>query len=116
MSSSSQALIVCNDLFFSTQLHGAAKKAGLTAKTALSPSQAVQLLGTETFAWTVVDLELPQLDLPEMCRTAKGAGSRVVAFGPHVHETLLKQAKESGCDVVLTRGQASAALDEVLAS
>jgi hypothetical protein len=41
---------------------------------------------------------------------------QVVAFGPHVHETLLVAAEAAGCDLVLSRGQFFSRLDEIVSA
>lgn len=111
-----EVLIVCSDLFFASPMHGAAKQAGFAAKTALSGSQALKLLDGGTFAWVVVDLELPQLDLDAIVTASKTASARTLAFGPHVRTNLLEQAQASGFERVLTRGQVAAKLADVLSA
>jgi hypothetical protein len=39
----------------------------------------------------------------------------IIAFGPHVHEAKLADAKAAGCDLVLTRGQFDAQMDKLIA-
>jgi hypothetical protein len=41
--------------------------------------------------------------------------ARIIAYGPHVDEALLADAKEAGCDEVLTRGQFNKLFAELLA-
>ncbi len=41
--------------------------------------------------------------------------TRIVAFGPHVHESRLAAATQAGCSPVLSRGQLTARLSDYLA-
>src|SRR5262249_3491894 len=94
--------------------HGMARQAGFATKTALTSPQAVSLLEKEPFAWAIVDLELPQVDLSAIVAAAKAIAARTVAFGPHVQSDLLDKALAAGFDLVLTRGQISSSLGRVL--
>ena len=65
-----------------------------------------------------VDLRTPGLDVQALMRTLqgrKGAPVQVLAFGQHVHETLLAQAEEAGCDEVVSRGEFERRFDAALA-
>jgi hypothetical protein len=45
---------------------------------------------------------------------AASAATRVIAFGPHVHEDRLAAARAAGCDSVLSRGQFFSQAENVL--
>jgi CheY-like chemotaxis protein len=65
----------------------------------------------------ILDLCMPNIDVAKLVpglRALQPPPGRVVAFGPHVHGPLLQQAKDAGCDEVLTRGQFHANIDAVL--
>jgi len=65
----------------------------------------------------LIDLSLDRLNLPAAVRAIR-AGSpaaQIVAFGPHVDHAVLADAKEAGCDQVLTRGQFNQQYAELLA-
>jgi AmiR/NasT family two-component response regulator len=109
----SNVLILCRDLFFSSQLQGAAQRAGGQPRLALSQTQVLSILNEGPADAVIVDLETPNLDLPAL-RAALPSPGRLLAFGPHVRAELLESAAQAGCDAVLTRGQAAAALEEVL--
>jgi len=62
---------------------------------------------------------LPSLDVEEIVnhlKTKQSAATRVIAFGPHVHEKRLEAARRAGCDVVVSRGQFFAQLNTILKS
>ena len=65
----------------------------------------------------IVDLSLPGLDLGELIaglRALPNSPRTIVGFAPHVHEAALLAAQQAGCDVVMSRGQFNAQLDELL--
>ena len=70
--------------------------------------------------FVLIDLSLPGLNVAETVGRLKReyADARLVAYGPHVHEALLKAAEHHGCNAVLSRGefnqQAAAMLREHL--
>ena len=106
-------LIVCKDLLFSSQLTGSVQRTGLTPRTCLGQKTALSELNQNEIQWVIVDLELEQLDLTAI-RSATTA--KLVAFGPHVHEEKLKSAQAAGFDYVLSRGQISSGLDDLMTS
>lgn len=108
-------LLLCSDLFFSTQLRSAAEQAGWRPQIELSASAAASKASSDDIHVIVVDLELTGLDIGEFV-DALGDDNRprVIAFGPHVQERRLKVATEAGCDQVLSRGQISSSLRQIL--
>ena len=66
----------------------------------------------------LIDLSLDRLNLPAAVSAIKAGApaAQVIAFGPHVDEAALADAKEAGCDQVLTRGQFNKQYAELLAS
>ena len=66
----------------------------------------------------LVDLSLDLLNLPAAVKAVRAGApaARVIAYGPHVDEAALADAKEAGCDEVLTRGQFNKQYAELLAS
>jgi DNA-binding NarL/FixJ family response regulator len=113
--STADVLILCQDLFFTSQLTGAAQRAGRQPRTCLSVEACRKALeeAGEQARWVVVDLELPGTDLSQL-KSALPEACRLLAFGPHVHTAQIESARSAGCDVVLTRGQAAAQLEEYL--
>ncbi|HWL08444.1 MAG TPA: hypothetical protein VNQ76_08570 [Planctomicrobium sp.] len=106
-------LILCKDLFFSSQIHGAVQRAGLVGRTCLSVGGCVDQLKLGGIRDVIVDLQIPELDLPAL-RAAAVPPCRLTVFGPHVNVDLFAVAEQAGCDAILTRGQASAKLDAML--
>ena len=100
--------IVClsSDLMTLSQLQGAAAACDTPFTSANSWSQAGKHTA-EGLALILVDLALAGVhtDMAEQIADLKQKGAKLVAFGPHVHEQKLAQAKAAGCDEVLSRGQ-----------
>ena len=102
---------------FSSRVVGAAKAQG--ADVLLVSSQA-DLPGkiTADCRLALIDLSLDRLNLPAAVKAIKAGApnARLIGYGPHVDEGLLADAKEAGCDQVLTRGQFNQQHAELLAS
>ena len=115
--SQARGLLLSQDLFFGSRITGTAEQLGLRVDTAGSVPQALEKIGREPYRALLVDLSLPGLSLPElMAALPRADRPRVFAFGSHVHTALLEQAREAGCDEVLSRGQLSAKLPQFLRS
>jgi CheY-like chemotaxis protein len=104
-----------DDLVFPSRVKAVAERFGVDLKTAGTVDALVELVG-DGQAVVIVDLSMP-LDVEATIGRLKALGGRpraVVAFCPHVHEAKLQAAKAAGCDVVLTRGQFDAQMENVL--
>lgn len=106
-----RVLLVCSDLFFSTQLRSAAQSAGATVDVELSAARIVEQTATGAYTLVVIDLEIMGLDLAAVI-AGLPIDNRpvVVAFGPHVQAQRLKAAREAGCDHVVPRSIAAETL------
>lgn len=110
-------LIVSDDLAVSSKIAAAARQAGVDNATAMSVAAAVERCRETAPSLVLVDLSTRGLEMATLVpnlRAASERPTRIVAFGPHVHEGLLSAAREAGCDEVLTRGKLHATLDELL--
>jgi hypothetical protein len=103
-----RVLVICSDLFFSTQVANMVRASGFEAVLEMQSARATGLLASGCWAGVVVDMEATGLDLAGLV-TSLGPPPRprVVAFGPHVHTAKFEAAKEAGADALLTRGQIS---------
>lgn len=66
----------------------------------------------------ILDLTTSRLNVAEaiaQLRALSKPPKSIIAYGPHVQEAALQAAQEAGCDLVLTRGQFNAQMDELLA-
>ena len=110
-------LLLSSDLLVASQVQGAANRLGKTVKLISTGSQALNYGNGDEVDVLIVDLSLPSIDLPALVNQLKSsqtAATRVVAFGPHVHEQRLAAARDAGCDLVVSRGQFFAQLDSIL--
>ncbi len=74
-------------------------------------------LAEEAPVLVLLDLSLPgaapDTIVPKL-RADLSPGSRILAFGPHVHARLLAAARDAGCDLVVSRGEFHARIDDYL--
>ena len=106
------------DLMFGSQMSAAAAQSGSELQTFANVEMLLQSLRSETTtSWVVLDLTCPsaQKEMAELVQQirAASASTRVLAFGPHVHESALQAAQSAGCDLVLSRGQFHRQMDEI---
>lgn len=110
-------LLLSNDLMVSSRVDGAALRAGISAKTVPTIEALAAACREGPVASVIVDLSTPSIDvrvLVEQLSAMGAARPRIVAFGPHVHESLLAAARLAGCDDVISRGQFFAQLDAIV--
>ncbi len=113
------AILLTADLLCSSQVAGAAARAGVAISTAMNVTALLEQAEGKKLA--VLDLAMPELNVGGLDVTVllprlreRSPGIRIVAFGPHVKEDLLQHAQQAGCDAVLTRGQFHMQTEEVL--
>lgn len=107
-------LLVCDDLLFGSKVTATSRAHGLVVATARTPAAAVTKAAGAACA--LIDLHLPELDLPKLLPALRDAGvSRVIGFGSHVDVEALKAARRAGCDQVMPRSQFSQELESRLA-
>lgn len=102
-------LFISSDLFSSSQFASAIRNAGVDVQAVL----AIPAAFGNAAPIVVIDLETARAI--EGIAGFKHAGCAVVAFGPHVKESLLEAARAAGADHVLTRGQAMRDLGPLVA-
>jgi len=109
-------LLLSADLMCSSRVCGAAERIGSGALTASSTAMLLEQLPSESLTLVVLDLNTPGLDVSELVPQVRRAAPSlpILAFGPHVHSQRLQAASESGCDLVVSRGQFHAQMDEIL--
>lgn len=109
------AILLTGDLVFSSRVAAAGQRVGVDVQTTCSPdSLAEQASGA---ALVMVDLSAAGVDVDALVRRLRALAApprQIIAFGPHVQESLLAAARAAGCDEVLARGQFNARMDEIL--
>jgi CheY-like chemotaxis protein len=101
------AILLSDDLIFTSRVTGTARDLGLPITPARSPAALLDLASRQPPSCVIVDLAHPDLDVPALIA---GLGHlphrpRVVAYGSHVDTASLRAAREAGCDVVLPRSK-----------
>lgn len=109
-------VFVSGDLMFGSQLSFAAQRVGAQLVTAPHLALLREKLVDVTPRLAVLDLQAAGRELAEIVALLKSLQPvpTVIAFGPHVNESLLAQAQALGCDRVLTRGQFHQQLTNIL--
>jgi ActR/RegA family two-component response regulator len=102
------ALLLSDDLIFTSRITAEARAQGVTVKVARSvpalEAQARELMP----AGILLDLALagPVIgQLVPRLREGRAAGPRLVAYGSHVDTATLRSARDAGCDLVLPRSK-----------
>jgi DNA-binding response OmpR family regulator len=112
------AILLTADLACSSRATGAATSQQVPCETAMSVERLLERISAEPFGLVLLDLNTPGLDcrtfVPQL-RAASPDGTTIIAFGPHVHEAKLAQARSAGCDGVMARGQFYGQLAEIMA-
>ena len=101
------ALLLSDDLIFTSRVTGTARDLGLQVTPARSPDALLALARRQPPACVIVDLSNPGLVIGELIAGLCGLPlrPRVVAYGSHVDTATLRAAREAGCDVVLPRSK-----------
>jgi len=91
---------------FTSRIVGAAKALSLPVQLVADPASLPQRI-TADCRLALVDLALDNLNLPAAVKAIKegSPAAHVIAYGAHVDEAALADARDAGCDLVLTRGQ-----------
>lgn len=108
-----RVLLVTTDLMIASHVEGAAKRQAAQLEL-VSSTAAIQRLRQENFELVAIDLSTLSGDLQllrDLCPTL----TTLLAFGPHVHKAKLDAAREAGFDMVLSRGEFHAKVDQLLA-
>jgi hypothetical protein len=112
-------ILLCRDLIFTTKVQGTAQALGyhlVVISDVLSAKSAIGSLHPQVI---FIDLTAGTLSDPDVVRDyVKLAGPDVwlVAFGPHVEEEALANAKAAGCQVVLPRSKFAGNLPTLMQS
>ena len=89
-----------------------------TSQRVRSATQVEERLSEGNVDLVILDLEAPGLAVDAVVDSIKQSASeiRIVAFGPHVWTDQLAGAQQSGCDQVLSRGEFTRNLKDLLSS
>ncbi|MCI0639708.1 MAG: response regulator [Gemmataceae bacterium] len=111
------ALLLCDDLLFSSSIQGHARHLGIDLRTARTPEDLMTLAQSCKPRLVLVDVHTPGLSIADAARELKEISApAIVAYGSHVQGEVLQQAREAGCDLVLPRSRFVADMPSQLAS
>jgi hypothetical protein len=102
-------LVLVRDLMFSSKITAAARQIGAQVKIVRDPSQLAGASGDRL----IVDLNQPGALEAAVEWKRSGAG-RVIGFVSHVDTATIAKAEQSGIDQVLSRGQFTQLLPNLL--
>ncbi len=110
------ALSLIADLSFSVQVEGAANRLGFRVATVSTPTKAIAALRQGRASFFVVDLAAAGDRVAEIVRAAKAAPHpvAVLAFGPQADREAQQAAQDAGADLVISRGQFSRDLSQLM--
>lgn len=110
-----QIALLTRNLLGVSPVSAAARQAGKTLRVARAAEELATLEPPAELV--LIDLAEESLDPAAVVAAARGrlASARLIAFGPHVDTRRLDQAREAGCDLVLSRGEFTARMAELLA-
>lgn len=109
-------LLISSDLMLSSQVSGAANRAGCELKIVPSITSGLEALSEQPVVLVVLDLGTPGNEPAEVVPALRAATSNemaIVSFGPHVHKQRLEAARQAGCDMVISRGQFHSQAEEI---
>ena len=119
MTDKETVLVLTSNLFFMPRIEAAAEAHGLETVSASTAAALMKAAESHTVPLILVDLEMEETvwtEALESLKVHKGAGTRVVAYGPHGEPDPLRKARELGSDAVLIKRDFSEGLIELLAS
>src|SRR3954462_2457884 len=101
------AILLSDDLIFTSRITGTARDLGLRVTPARSPAALLDAARQQGPACVIVDLSHPGLVIGELTAGLRELPTRprVVAYGSHVDTATLRAARDAGCDVVLPRSK-----------
>ena len=112
-----RVLFVSTNLFFVPRIHGAVSANGFGLRMTTSESDFWAAYDEGGTSLILIDLEIKKdnwIKVVRGLRENKRDSVRVVAFGPHTDVALMKEAKEAGCDSVLSKAEFSKTLPDLL--
>ncbi len=110
-----QGLLLTRDLMFTSKITSTAASLGLRIDTVGTLEQLQLRAGEAPPRVVFLDLNCRDFDPGQVVAALPSTGRpRVIAFGSHVDEARLNEARAAGCDDVLPRSKFSATLPELL--
>lgn len=112
-----RVLLLTSDLACSSSVAGAATRIAVDLQTAFAVAAVEGKLAACPPDLVILDLSTSNLNVDEFVPDLRGRiGPEVpiIAFGPHVRSAELAAAREAGCNLVISRGEFHARVDQYL--
>lgn len=112
-----KVLFLCANLMFASRVSSAAATLKMPLQVLASAGDLAAKLTGDT-RLVIIDLGQSGLDVPSVVAEvrAKSPAARIVAFGSHVNEAALAEARAAGCDEVMPNSQFDRTYVELLRS
>ena len=113
-----KVLVIATNLFFLPRIQNIAAPSGCNTRQVMTIDRLKEEMADGETVLVLVDLEAnPDFWGEAVGRVLASGPSRpqVVGYGGHTNTTMLSKAEEVGCDLVLTKGQFSRDLAELIA-
>ena len=104
---------VITDLLFQSRVREQAAALGYEVRVAETPDALRDAVGADA-GLLVLDLHVSGIDWRDVVAAAKERGVPVLAFGRHTEASLLREARELGCDRAVPRSQLVEELNVIL--
>ena len=101
-------LFLSDDLFFSSRIQNAAEMSGWRLQMLPTEQSVVDFIGNNEYQLVIIDLACGEFSAQNAMQIFEDDEPRIIAYASHVQEAMIEEAKLSGCDLVLTRGQLDA--------
>ena len=118
MPRSKKILVIATNLFFLPRIQNIAAPSGCDTRQVMTVERLNEELADGETVLALVDLEADPDFWGDAVRTVLASGPsrpKIVGYGGHTNTTMLSKAEEVGCDLVLTKGQFSRDLAELIA-
>ena len=112
-------LVIATNLFFMPRIQNIAAPSGCNTRQVMTIDRLKEEMADGETVLVLVDLEAdPDFWGEAVGRVLASGPSRpqVVGYGGHTNTEMLQRAEEAGCDLVLTKGQFSRDLAELIAA
>ena len=105
-----------DNLFFTSKIDNVASELGYQVLVAGESSRLTEQMNRHRPSLVIMDLSTEDIDWTKTIGNLKSENpeATILAFGPHVEEELLKTASNAGCDLVLSQGEFSSQLPDLL--
>ena len=112
------ALLLCDDLIFTSRITGTARALGLTMRCAKTADVLLDFARQTPPRCVIIDVHAPGLAIDELVRDLCALKPKpfIVGYGSHVEAATLKKARDAGCDIVWPRSKFAEELETALPS